>query len=183
MNVLEGVNRLSAEQFQVFVYRTGDAPPPVTVSPRDTLREVLARAGVEDTEDLVAFVPKDEHGGEHEDADDLEHDRSMLDRSLESMGIGRGARIVCACCRWVEVEIRYQSETARHRFRPSARVGRVLRWARHHWHLHGEDFETIKLRLCGETEDLPEGQRLVQLLPKHGCSLCMDLVPMPKVNG
>lgn len=183
MNIVEGQVEREVGRFKVFVSRRGGVAPPIDARADDTLRDVLGRAGVTEDADLVTFFPKDQHEEEADDADDLEHDQSNLDRTLSQLGIGRGARIVCSCCRWVEVSIQYQAEAADHRFRPSARVRRVLRWARNHWNLNAEDFETIKLRLCGTTDDLLESTRLAELLTGSECALCMELVPSPKVNG
>lgn len=184
MDIVEGRKERTADEFPVFVSLQGEGDsPPIHVKPTDTLREVLAKAGLKDVGEMLAFVPKDAHGDEDDEADDAEHGGEKLALTLVALGIGRGARIVCARCQWVAVTIQYQHETVEHKFRPSARVRRVLRWARKKWNLHGEDAESLKLRICGSEVDLKESTRLAELLTGHTCSLCMVLVPGPKVNG
>lgn len=182
MDIVEGAK--SVEEFQVFVSKSGVGDgPPVRVRATDTLAEVLARAGVVGEDGMLAFFPKDVHGDEDDEQEDDEHGNEKLSMTLAALGIGRGARIVCSFCRRVEVTIQYQHESVSHRFQPSSRVRRILRWARRHWNLEGEDAETLKLRLCGSEDDLKPNTRLAELLARGSCSLCVELVPGPRVNG
>ena len=182
MDIVEGLK--TAEEFQVFISKPGRGDgPPIRVRATDTLRNVLARAGVAGEEGMLAFFPKDAHGNEDDERDDDEHEGEKLSLTLSALGVGRGARIVCSCCKRVEVTIQFQQDSAKHRFQPSARIRRVLRWARRHWNLQGEDGETMKLRLCGSEEDLKESSRLAELLTGRSWSLCVELVPGPRVNG
>ncbi len=182
MDIVEGAK--TVEDFQVFVSKSGVGDgPPVRARATDTLGEVLARAGVAGGEGMLAFFPTDAHGDEDDEREDDEHGGEKLSMTLAALGIGRGARIVCSCCRRVAVTIQYQQDSVEHRFQPSARVRRVLRWARRHWKLEGEDAETLKLRLCGSEDDLKLNTRLAELLTLGSCSLCVELVPGPKVNG
>ncbi|MBL8999801.1 MAG: hypothetical protein JNK25_01540 [Phycisphaerae bacterium] len=184
MDVVEGQKtKAGVEEFSVFVFLTGQPAVSVKACADHSLRDVLTRAGVGDQAELAAFLPRDEHGKDEDEGDDEEHAGEHLGKSLGALGIGRGGRIVCSTCRWVAVSVQYQNETLEHRFRPSARVGRVLRWVINKLQLKAEEYDVIKLKLCSGTDALRNDIRLAELLRGHTCSLCFELILTPRVNG
>lgn len=184
MDILEGQkSKPGVEEFSVFVFLTGQPAVSVKACADHTLKAVLARAGVAEQGELAAFLPRDEHGKDDDEGDDEEHAGEHLHKTLGTLGIGRGGRIVCSTCRWVAVSVHYQNETLEHRFRPSARVGRVLRWVTNKLRLNAEEYDVIKLKLSGGTDALRNDVRLAELLHGHTCSLGLELILTPRVNG
>jgi len=172
------------DEFEVFVFPSGGKPIEVKARASDTLREVLARAGVKPDDEVAAFIAHDEHGQDDDaERDEDEHAGKGLDKRLHELGLGRGCRIVHSACRWVEVTVNYQDQSPHRRFRPSARVGRVLRWVvTKELKLKEEDFDVIKLKLC-DGHDVRNDTRLAELLKHQTCALCFELVLKPRIQG
>ncbi len=87
-------------------------------------------------------------------------------------------------CRHVEVSVRFNNETANHRFGPGATIARVKRWAAEHkFGMTPEEASEHVLQVVG-TQDRPSpGTHIGALTSCPNCRLAFDLVPDQRVNG
>jgi len=184
MDIVEGqAGKQGDDEFEVFIFTSGSKGIEVKARPTDTLLEVLKRAGVSVESDIAAFIAQDAHGSDDAEMDEAAHEGQGLHKTLGELCVRRGGRIVHSHCRWVEVTVNYQADSFKRRFRPSARVGRVLRWVvTKELHLKEEDFDVIKLKLC-DGPDVRNDIRLAELLKHQSCSICFDLILTPRVQG
>jgi hypothetical protein len=88
-------------------------------------------------------------------------------------------------CRHVDVAVRFNNETARRRFSPSATIERVQRWASlHAFHMTPRDAAEHVLQIQG-TAERPDREVHIGTLIKKGapCAIAFDLVPAKRVEG
>lgn len=184
MDILQGQRAAGrGDEFEVFVFPSGGKAVEVKARADDTLRDILTKAGLKPDDDVAAFLPDDGHGKpDDDDKDDSEHAGDGLKKTLRELGVGRGGRIVYSSCRWVDVTVNYQSDSPHRRFRPSARVGRVLRWTTKELKLKDEDYDVVKLTL-GDGGEVRNDVRLAELLTHRTCALTFELVLKPRIQG
>jgi hypothetical protein len=93
-------------------------------------------------------------------------------------------RIHVSHCRHVEVSVRFNGETEKRRFTPSATVERVRRWAtRRAFHLSPRDAAEHVLQLQGTTTRPDRDVHVGTLTHGHSCAVAFDLVPCQRVEG
>jgi hypothetical protein len=87
-------------------------------------------------------------------------------------------------CRHIEVDVRFNSETAHHRFGPGATIARVKRWAAERkFSMTPEEASEHVLQIAGTQERPSPGTHLGALTSCPNCRLAFDLVPDQRVNG
>jgi hypothetical protein len=93
-------------------------------------------------------------------------------------------RIHASHCRHVEVAVRFNGETEKRRFTPSATVERVRRWAaRRAFHLSPRDAAEHVLQLQGTTTRPDRDVHVGTLTRGHSCAVAFDLAPCQRVEG
>jgi hypothetical protein len=93
-------------------------------------------------------------------------------------------RVHVSHCRHVEVAVRFNGETEKRRFTPSATVERVRRWAaRRAFHLPPRDAAEHVLQLQGTTTRPDRDVHVGTLTHGHSCGIAFDLVPSQRVEG
>lgn len=93
-------------------------------------------------------------------------------------------RIHVSHCRHVEVSVRFNGETEKRRFTPSATVERVKRWAaRRAFHLSPRDAAEHVLQITGTTTRPDRDVHVGTLTHGHTCAVAFDLVPCQRVEG
>lgn len=115
-----------------------------------------------------------------EDCDEPAGDTVLV---AESGGRG-GIKAHVHRCHHVEVEVRFNNETVRHRFRPGTTVARVKRWAAEDkFKMTPEEASEHVLQIQG-TQDRPSpGTHLGTLASCPKCNVAFDLVPDHRING
>lgn len=107
----------------------------------------------------------------------LEHDTCLQDA-----GVGHRHRIHVHRCHQVDVTLRFNEITEKMHFPPSATVERVKRRFVEKIGMSPVDATEHALQLCG-TEDRPEPDDHIGALVSGCCTLCLDLVPIKRVEG
>jgi hypothetical protein len=93
-------------------------------------------------------------------------------------------RVHVSHCRHVEVAVRFNGESDKRRFTPSATVERVRRWAaRRAFHLPPRDAAEHVLQLQGTTTRPDRDVHVGTLTQGHSCAIAFDLVPSQRVEG
>jgi hypothetical protein len=93
-------------------------------------------------------------------------------------------RIHVSHCRHVEVSVRFNGETEKRRFTPSATVERIKRWAAlRAFHLSPRDAAEHALQLQGTTTRPDRDAHVGTLTHGHTCTVAFDLVPCQRVEG
>jgi hypothetical protein len=97
---------------------------------------------------------------------------------------GEPLRIHVSHCRHVEVSVRFNGETEKRHFTPSATVERVKRWAaRRAFHLSPRDAAEHVLQIKGTTTRPDRDVHVGTLTHGHSCAVAFDLVPSQRVEG
>jgi hypothetical protein len=87
-------------------------------------------------------------------------------------------------CRHVEVSVRFNGETAKRRFPPSATIGRVHHWAaRRKFDLSPRDAAEHVLQIHGTHKRPDRDVHVGSLTVGKVCSVEFDLVPRKRVEG
>lgn len=87
-------------------------------------------------------------------------------------------------CRHIEVSVRFNGETAKRRFPPSATVGRVHHWAaRRKFELSPRDAAEHVLEIHGTNKRPDRDVHIGSLTAGKVCSVEFDLVPRKRVEG
>ena len=93
-------------------------------------------------------------------------------------------RIHVSHCRHVEGSVRFNGETEKRRFTPSATVERVKRWAaRHAFHLSPRDAAEHVLQITGTATRPDRDVHVGTLTHGHTCAVSFDLAPCQRVEG
>lgn len=145
----------------------GELPESVTIG---EINRMLDSLGVERDGETVIFIDESEH-----------HVEGNTDHRLEH--VRHGSRIHVCRCRRVKVKVHFLNGTTEHEFAPGARVRAVKQFAVHKFGLSPKDAAEHVLQLCGSTKRPPSDTPLNELLGKHECALCFDLVPEKRVEG
>src|SRR5690242_8696174 len=93
-------------------------------------------------------------------------------------------RIHVSHCRHVEVSVRFNGETEKRPFTPSATIERVHRWAaRRAFHLSPRDAAEHVLQIKGTTTRPDRDVHVGTLTHDQTCTVAFDLVPSQRVEG
>jgi hypothetical protein len=93
-------------------------------------------------------------------------------------------RLHVARCRHIEVAVRFNGETVKRPFPPSATVERVRRWAaRRAFHLPPRDAAEHVLQIQGTAIRPDRDVHIGTLTSGHACAVAFDLVPCQRVEG
>jgi hypothetical protein len=147
--------------------------------PDDTLAKVVSKIDLPGTKE-----------GRHlflEDVDGVIDGHAVIEELLplppDDDAIGP-LRVHVSHCRHVEVAVRFNGETEKRRFTPSATVERVRRWAaRRAFHLPPRDAAEHVLQLQGTTTRPDRDVHVGTLTHGHSCAIAFDLVPSQRVEG
>jgi hypothetical protein len=107
----------------------------------------------------------------------------LLPLSPDSDPVGP-LRMHVSHCRHVEVSVRFNGETEKRKFTPSATIDRVHRWAaRHAFHLSPRDAAEHVLQITGTNNRPDRDVHVGTLTHGHTCAVAFDLVPCQRVEG
>jgi len=151
------------------------------------LREIEhIEVGPEQTLSSVKALILEKHGLQGDVLIFLEDSDEPLDEAVavRQQAGPTGLKVHLHRCRHIEVDVRFNNETARHRFGPGATIARVKRWAAEHkFGMTPEEASEHVLQILG-TQDRPSpGTHLGALTKCPDCRLVFDLVPDQRVNG
>ena len=151
----------------------------LSAKPDDTLAEIVRKVDLPGAkEGRLLFL---------EDIDGPIDDHAVVEELLplppDDDAVGP-LRLHVTHCRHVEVSVRFNGETKKRRFTPSATVERVRRWAaRRAFHLSPRDAAEHVLQIHGVTTRPDRDVHIGTLVQKHGCAVAFDLVPCQRVEG
>ncbi len=112
-----------------------------------------------------------------------EEDDTAVPKYVKDLGHQHGVRAHIHWCKFVEVEVRFGSETASHKFSPATTVGRVREWSGRKLGMKPEDIAEHVLQLA-DSDEQPDVDVHVGSLTSYGeCSVIFDLVPAHRING
>lgn len=169
------------DEIDVLLHAPGKGARNVKAQRTTTVGELMGREGLA-TDELLAFddVSDDDDGTD----DDVNLAPIAADVALGKLAAGRTATIHCHRCRQVAISVNYQSQTLERRFPPSARVRRVLRWAKRKLRLTDADADNLALFLCGATDDpVREGVHVGDLTSGRDCDVCFVLSKDRNIEG
>jgi len=169
------------QELELFLHGQGAKPQSVFVTPTDTLREALFRAGIirEGADEILVFVGECEEAlAEPDDVEDGGDTHAPVDISLtiEVLEIGRHRHVHCHTCRHVATGVTFNGDTKRRRFSPSATVGTVAQWARRKFRLDPAAAAEYVLQIIGTTEQPRSDKHLGELVKAGTCSLSLEFV-------
>lgn len=152
----------------------------LAAKPDDTLAEIVARVDLpgKHEDHLLLFLedidgPIDHHAVVEE----------LLPLPPDDDAVGP-LRIHLARCRHVEIVVRFNGDTAKRSFTPSATVERVRRWAaRRAFHLSPRDAAEHVLQIQGTTTRPDRDVHIGTLTQGKHCAVAFDLVPSQRVEG
>jgi hypothetical protein len=134
------------------------------------LYDALAAAGIEMNAETFIFIDEAE---EHQTGE----------RNHPIHGIRHGSRIHVCHCKRIKTTVHFLHNTAEREFAPGARVRAVKEWAVEKLKLNPKDAAEHVLQLCNSTKRPPSDTRLNELVQRHECAVCFDLVPEKRVEG
>ena len=172
---------MSATQIEIFVHAEGSKPTRLMASPSESLRELLARAGIAEEERELGHVFIGECRAaldELPEVEDGEDNHVPADRtnSLEQLDLRRHQHLHCHRCRHIAVEINYNNKTKRHRFSPATTIAVVTKWALKKFELSDSAAADYVLRICGGSQQPRPNEHLGELVKSPDCHLCFDIV-------
>jgi hypothetical protein len=146
----------------------------VRVDENATVRELLAAAA-------RAGLPDDRKNGAAVFAHDGEAPLD-LDLTLKAAGIRDKHRVHVHRCKKVEVTLHFNELTEKLQFSPAATVDKVKKEFVKKIKMSAVDATEHVLQLCGST-DRPEPDTHIGSLVCGCCTLCLDLVPIKRIEG
>lgn len=169
-------------QVELFLHTHTGGARIIQVSSHDTLEAVLAKAGVVVEPDSFIFVSGLDAAFDVE-ADDDSHEPVDARITLDCCGVHRAGHLHHHHCRRVAAKVNYQNHSKTRMFSPARTIHQVLKWVRHAFHLTDADADNFVLQLCGTTERPRMDQHLGDLVHRHCCEVCFDLVAEHKIEG
>ena len=167
-----------SDSFEIVVQPPGAAPCRATVTAATTIGELLAARGL--GRDLLVFGPDDDTEESEQEVDVAPISHQM---TISELGEGTTLCVHCHHCRHVKVLVNYQNHELRREFAPSARVKKVLRWAKRRLRLDDVDADNLGLFLCGSEELIRGTTHLGELAVNECCELCFDLSKDKNIEG
>lgn len=160
------------ESLQVLLDRPGKTGAKVTAKSTWTVADLLRELG-ESSDEVLVFIAE----REDEDGDiDIEVLEVSKDKLLsELLGKGKILHLHCHHCRRVHVTVNYGPHQLEHRFAPSVRVRRVLKWSKKKLKLTDADAENLALFLCGGNDKVVGSKHLGELTSGKSCDVCFSL--------
>jgi hypothetical protein len=147
--------------------------------PHDTLAMIVSRIDLPGAKEGRLLFLEDIDGAIDADAVIEE----LLPLPIEDDAIGP-LRIHVSHCRHVEVSVRFNGETKKRNFSPSATIERVRRWAaRRAFQLSPRDAAEHVLQLQSTTTRPDRDVHVGTLTQGHSCTVAFDLVPCQRVEG
>lgn len=134
------------------------------------LNKLIDTLGVERDANTVIFVDESENHLQGDENARIGH-------------IRHGSRVHVCHCRRVRVKVHFTDKTVEHEFVPGARVRAVKEFAVQKFGLNPKDAAEHVLQLCGSTKRPATDTPLNEVLGKHECALCFDLIPEKRVEG
>ncbi len=104
-----------------------------------------------------------------------------LDEPLSKQGVRDRHRVHVHRCRKIKVTLHFNEIVEHMEFPPSATIDRVKKKFVHAIQMKPVDASEHVLQLCG-CSDRPEGDTQIGSLASH-CSVCLDLVPIKRIEG
>jgi hypothetical protein len=92
-----------------------------------------------------------------------------------------GKRLHAHLCREINVTLLFADEKRNHSFRPGATIGKVLRWAVHHFPV--DQNAKYVLRLTADGEPLAHATHLGSLVKGGHCSVTLYFAPTCRIQG
>ena len=114
----------------------------------------------------------------------LEESEEPVDKnhSLRHLGARERGHFIYHHCRKIEVSVSYNGEVKTSHFSPSAKIGKVLKWAIKAFELTGTDATNKVLRL-ENNEELANDLRLGSLVHHPHCHIKLFLTAVVLVEG
>jgi hypothetical protein len=172
---------MSDNGLQVFLHAQGAKPRVIMASGSETIRELLARAGImlESAEAPHTFVGECEEALseplETEDGVD-EHAPAELGLTLEVLDLKRHRHVHVHTCKRVAVDVHFGGKTKHHKFSPATTVETATKWATKKFHLDPAAAAEYVLQFCNSIERPRSDKHLGELVDGSTCALCFDLV-------
>ena len=173
----------SDASLEVFIHPENGTPYPLRVSENQTIGDILKAADIDLDDDIQVCLGDAEDLPQLDDSDEDELEPIDLGLKPGEVGLQKHGHLTCHRCRAIKVEVSYNCEDVTRRFRPSATIERVTRWAVRRLGLDAAAAQDLELQFCdSETRPRPE-ERLGELVSGRSCKLCFSLVAPVLVNG